>query len=154
MCSVDRLQVDLRVPVTVEDYHNVRCVQVDAQPTRARAQNKDLLVGSFSLEVFNTSFAVVGRGLPVDSAILVASEPDEVVEDVEKTRHLGEDEYLVAFLQEPRHKEIEHLELLRGCHKVFAVFEGRARFNAVKEVGVVAYFFELHQHVEELNAGV
>ena len=31
------------------------------------------------------------------------------------------------------------------------VYEWRPRLDIVKQVGVIAHFFELHEHVQELN---
>ena len=35
MCTVDRLQVDLRVPVTVKNDHDIGLVEVDSQAARS-----------------------------------------------------------------------------------------------------------------------
>ena len=55
--SVDGLQVHLRVPVRVEYYHDVGCVQVDPQTSRASREDKELLVRIRPLEVLNALLA-------------------------------------------------------------------------------------------------
>jgi hypothetical protein len=88
--TVHGLKIDLRVPVTIKENHNVGFMQVDPQTACPSGEDKDLLVRSRRLEVFNPNFTVVSSGLAIDATVLVAAVPQEVVQYIEQPRHLAE----------------------------------------------------------------
>lgn len=55
------LEVHLRVPVRIEDDHDVCGVQVDAQASCARRQQENELVAALRIEAVNLQLAVLPR---------------------------------------------------------------------------------------------
>ena len=94
--SVHGLQVDLRVPVRVKHDHDVGCMQVDAQSTSPGREDEDLLVTVRLLEIIDSGVSIKLRGLPVESAVLVASDAKEIIQDIHEFSHLREDKDLVV----------------------------------------------------------
>jgi len=88
------LGVHGRVPVRVVEDDSVGAGQVDADAARARAQyeHEDLLV---VVEALHEHLALLDGGGAVEAQVLVAVVVEEVLEDVEHARHLGEEEYAV-----------------------------------------------------------
>jgi hypothetical protein len=149
--AVDRLQVNLGVPVAIKQNNDVGLMQIDAESSRTCRQNEHLLVRLWVLEVLNAHLSVIRRGLSINAAVLVASVPEEVVKDVQQSRHLTENEHFKLLLQQFGQQKVEHFELLAGRHQVVAVQEGRAWLYIVEQVGVVANLFQLHQHIEQFD---
>jgi hypothetical protein len=48
-------------------------------------------------------------------------------------------------------KQVEHLELLRSVDHVLPIDEGWPGFHILKQVRMVAYLLQLHEHVEKLD---
>lgn len=86
--SVNSLQIDLWVPVRVKNDDNVCLMKVDSEAARSCGKNEDFLVTLRVLEVLDPVVTVKGRGLTVNSAVLVAAVSKEVVKDVEQPSHL------------------------------------------------------------------
>mmetsp|Transcript_40485 Transcript_40485/g.61745 ORF Transcript_40485/g.61745 Transcript_40485/m.61745 type:complete len:265 (-) Transcript_40485:1912-2706(-) len=83
MGSVDCLQVHLRVPVGIEDYNHIGRMQINSNSSSPGRQNEELLVGVFLLEVFDARVSLSSRGLAIDTAVLVASNTQAIIEDVQ-----------------------------------------------------------------------
>jgi hypothetical protein len=73
MGTVDCLQVNLGIPITVENYHDVGSMQINSESTCSSRENEYLLLRLWILEIIDTGFSVVSRSLPVDPAIFVFS---------------------------------------------------------------------------------
>jgi hypothetical protein len=73
MGTVDCLQVNLGIPITVENYYDVGSMQINSKSTCSSRENEYLLLRLWILEIIDTGFSVVSRSLPVDPAIFVFS---------------------------------------------------------------------------------
>lgn len=60
MSSIDSLEIDLGVPVTVENDDDVGGVKIDAETASSGAQDENFFIGSLLLKIFNAGFSVVG----------------------------------------------------------------------------------------------
>ena len=77
--SINGLQINLRVPVRVENDDHVCLVQVDAKATSTCGQYEKLFVRIFSLEVVNSLLTVICACLAINAAVFVASPSEEVI---------------------------------------------------------------------------
>eukprot|EP00166_Cyanidium_caldarium_P000980 ctg_145.g48 len=91
MAAVLRLRVDGRVPVRVVEYHRVRAGQVQADAAAAGGGD-EREIPRVAIEALAQSQAHVGLGEAVHAQVGDAMQAEELLQDVQHARHLGEDE--------------------------------------------------------------
>ena len=64
---------------------------------------------------------------------------------------MAENKYLASLSEESRYEMIKNAEFHGSFYDVVAIDERRTGFYLVKQVGVVAHLFELHENIQELN---
>ena len=150
MSSSDSLKINLRVPIRVKDNYDVGLMEVDTDSTSSGRENKDLLLRVRILEIIDSFISQLRRSLTINSQILVASNPQTIIENIQKPRHLTEDEDLASFSQKSRNEVVQHAEFHRSFYDMVTIYERWTRFNLVKQVGVITHLFELHEDVQKL----
>lgn len=152
-CVCTHLEIDLRVPVRVEEDDGVGRLQVEAEAAGARREHEDEVGRVGGIEALEELAAVLGLGAAVEAEVLEAAVDKVVLHDGHQLRHLGEDEHAVASGAELRQDAVEEGELARGADEVL-LGEGGAGL-VLEEVRVVADLAQLHQRVHEtLHAGL
>ena len=102
------LKVLLGVPVAVEEDDGVSRRKVDAKPAGTGGEEKEL-VALLGVEVIDGGGAVVGADGAVDAADGPAAKGEgPFCEDVQLLAELGEEDDLVAFLEESWYESVEH----------------------------------------------
>ncbi len=106
---------DLRVPVAVKEDHNVGFLQIQTETAGSRGEEEQELVAVFLHEAVDHLLACVSSDATVDPAVLVATVPAVVFENVQHTRHLAENQhsgtFFLALVQQSAHR---HNEPRRG----------------------------------------
>ena len=87
MRAVHRLQVDLRVPVTVVEHHDVGRHQIQTETPGSSRDQKDVPVGAWLRELLDRALSVVELGVAIETAVLVLSVEAVIFQDI---KHGGE----------------------------------------------------------------
>ena len=83
MRSIHGLQIHLRVPVRVVDNDDVGGVQVDAETTGSGGEHEEELLAVLGVVLGDLTVSVPVGSLAVDAAVVPASEPAVVLQDVQ-----------------------------------------------------------------------
>ena len=132
--AILRLDVGLRVPVRIEEDDRVGRLQVDAEPAGPRRQEEDELRRALRVERDDRLVALGAARAAVDPAVLVLPHAAVVLEDVEHSRHLREDQHSVAVLLQPLEQLVQHDELAARLDKMLALDEWRPRLLSVEQI--------------------
>jgi hypothetical protein len=85
-------------------------MEVDANTTRPRRQNEDLLLTFGILKVIDTEVTLVRRRLPVNATVPIAPNTKHVVEDIHELGHLAENQYFAILSNQLRDQVVEDFE--------------------------------------------
>mmetsp|Transcript_34075 Transcript_34075/g.73803 ORF Transcript_34075/g.73803 Transcript_34075/m.73803 type:complete len:464 (-) Transcript_34075:575-1966(-) len=149
MGPVHSLEIHLRVPVRVVQDHDIGRVKVDSETSGSRGQQEGELLRVWRVVSVDAFLPVLSRGVSVDPAVLVPPEEHVVLQDIEQTGHLREDQHAGSLLLEPRQKLIEENHLTGVLDEVHVRRERWPRLGSLEQVRVVAALPELHDDVEE-----
>ena len=127
-------------------------MQINSDSTGPSRKNEELLIAIWVLKVVNPGVTLCCWSLPVNSAVLVPSDSQKVVKDVQKPSHLTENEYLAPFSEEFGDEVIEYFELHTCVDDMVSINKWWARFYLVDQIWMIAHLFKLHQHVEQLDS--
>eukprot|EP00968_Pinguiococcus_pyrenoidosus_P021742 scaffold2908_cov257-Pinguiococcus_pyrenoidosus.AAC.3 len=152
VASVLGLQVCLRVPVGVVQDARVSRLEVDTQPTGARAEEKDELLTPRRVVLLDLGLAEFVAGVAVDAAVGVVLCHAVVLHDIHHPRHLRENQDAVVPLLHLGEKLVQQDHLPAVLPQVVAQRVQAAVFDALKEVGVVAALSQLHNDVQDRAA--
>ena len=120
------LQVHLRVPVGVKNDDDVGSVEVDAQSAGPRRQHEDELGRARSVVLLDLRVPVLVGRLTVDTTVAVATVPTVVLENVENSGHLCEDEDSRALALKLGEKLVEDGKFLRVKDEMLVSGERRS----------------------------
>ena len=145
MRSSDSLEVNLRIPVRIKNNHETCGMKVNANAPRSRRQNENLLIWLWILKLINSLISISCWRLPIYPAILVASYPEHIINDVHAPYHLTKDQHFWV-LNQFGQKMIKYLELHRSVNYVVSIHLNTVvlKLNPTEYVGVIAHFSELH----------
>jgi hypothetical protein len=107
-------------------------MQINTDTTSSGRENEDLLFRFWILEVVDSQVTFSSGCLTVNTAVLVASDAQKVVKNIEQSSHLTENKYFTTFTDKFWDQMIKHLEL-HGCiNDMISVDERWSRLNLVK----------------------
>ena len=133
-----RLQVDLRVPVGVEEDARVGGLAVDAEAARARRHEEAEPAAAHHVEGVDVDRALHAVCGAVEAAVLVLAVVEEVFEQVQRRGELREEDDAVAGAVELVEEPVEQLELARAVDELLGVGVLAVGLDAGEEERVVA----------------
>mmetsp|Transcript_4036 Transcript_4036/g.14085 ORF Transcript_4036/g.14085 Transcript_4036/m.14085 type:complete len:240 (+) Transcript_4036:1586-2305(+) len=152
MRAVLRLLIVRGVPVRVREDDRVRGLKVDPEAARARGEEERKLFAPGGVVPVDRVLAVLPGRVPVDPAVLMLAVDHVILEDVEQTRHLREDQHARAFFFQPRQELVQEDHLPGVFDDVLAGEVRRSGLRALEQVRVVAALAQLHDHVQKPRA--
>mmetsp|Transcript_51023 Transcript_51023/g.127957 ORF Transcript_51023/g.127957 Transcript_51023/m.127957 type:complete len:200 (-) Transcript_51023:1119-1718(-) len=151
MRSIHGLQVHLRIPVTVVQNYCVSRSKVNAKASGSCGQKEELLSFVFWIvvELFDLPIPVLSAGIPVDAAVDDITNSAIVLQDIEHSCHLAEEEHLRPLFEESPEQSIKEDHLASCLDDVLAKWVLCLVFQSIEEVRVITCLSKLHTEVQE-----
>lgn len=147
MRTVHRLQVDLRVPITVVEDNCVRCHQVQAEAACSRRNQENLLGRARLHELLDLLLTLLQTCVAIQSTVVITTNVAEVFQDVKHRSEAAKNERLVSICDFPLEELVDKDHLACSRDQVLARLVGVLRLDILEKVRVIAHFSQLDQNV-------
>jgi hypothetical protein len=117
---VHRLQVDLRVPVTVVQDDYVGGHEVETEATRSCRDQEDVYLTVGGGELVDLPLSSVQVSPSIQPTILMLAEATIILQDVQHSREPREDQYLIPVFLRPLDQLIDKDHFARTLDQMFA----------------------------------
>ena len=141
------MQIHLWIPIAVVQNDNVGRRQIDAKAAGARRQHEQELFAARRVKFVDLLLTQLVLSLTVEAAILVAAPPAIILENVEHSAHLREDENARALRLQLYEQFVEQMQLAAVLDEMLIGRKRRSRLGAVEEIRMIAAFAQMHENI-------